>query len=132
MGFYLTGHNIFSIFRPVNRSDQMPCWRQWLSRARVFLLAAAACIFFVMDPAIACNYFRGLVSGSHWIFPDSRVFLVMIPSLWIDFAQDRQKNEFVFLSWPLLVRACLLALAVLAVFLFSQSRISEPFIYQGF
>jgi hypothetical protein len=132
MCVYLVCENIFASFRPVVNSDRKPQWRQWLSRVRVVLLAAAAFIFFAMDLPHAWDYFQGLVSGSRWVLPDSRVFWVMIPSLWLDFVQDRQKNEFVFLSWPLPVRASLLALAALAIFLFSQARISKPFIYQGF
>ena len=132
MSLYLVGENIFASFRPVVNLDRLPQWRQWLSRLRVCFLAMAAFTLFAMDLPRAREFFQALASGSRWVFPDSRVFLVMIPSLWIDFVQDRRKNEFAFLSWPLPVRAALLALAALAVFLFSQARISEPFIYQGF
>ncbi len=132
LSLYLVGENIVASYRPVLNLDRLPSWRQWLSRLRVCSLATAAFVPFVMDLPRAREFVLALASGSHWVFPNSRVFLVMIPSLWIDFVQDRRKDEFAFLSWSLPVRATLLALAALAVFLFSQDRISEPFIYQGF
>lgn len=132
MGLYLVGENAYASFRPVIKPDRQPWFKQRLATARVILLAAAALIVFIMAPPIAGQFFQGIFSTQRWVLPGSRVFLVMIPSLWIDYVQDRRQDEFAFLSWPLPVRASLLALAGLFIFLFAQARISDPFIYQGF
>jgi len=132
MGIYLMAENIRSATRPPLRLDQMPRWRQWLSTARVVVLALAAFAVFTMDPRVVGQFFLQLFSFERWTLPSSRVFLVMIPSLWIDYVQNRRHDDFAFLTWPRPARALLLAIAMLAIFFFSQSKVGEPFIYQGF
>jgi hypothetical protein len=100
--------------------------------ATVFSLGTLSLPFALMNLTAAGQFFHTLVTNIQWTLPDSRVFIVILPALWIDLVQHRRKNELAFLSWPLLCRAGLLAMAVLTIFLFSRSRIPEPFIYQGF
>ncbi|HEX7503475.1 MAG TPA: MBOAT family O-acyltransferase, partial [Acidobacteriota bacterium] len=132
MGIYLMAENMRSATRPALRPEQRPRWRQWLATARVMALALAAFVVFSMDLRVAGQFFRQLFSFARWTLPSSRVFLVMIPSLWIDYVQNRRRDDFAFLAWPRPARALLLAVAMLVLFLFSQAKIVEPFIYQGF
>lgn len=132
MGIYLMVENIRSATRPARRPDQEPRWRQWLSTARVMALALAAFAVFSMDPRVAGQFFQQLFSFDRWTLPSSRVFLVMIPSLWLDYVQNRRRDDFAMLAWPRPARAVFLALAMLSIFLLSQTTVSEPFIYQGF
>jgi alginate O-acetyltransferase complex protein AlgI len=132
MGIFLMAENIRSATRPALRPEQKPRWRQWLATARVMALALAAFAVFSMDLRVAGQFFRQLFSFARWTLPSSRVFLVMIPSLWIDYMQDRRRDDFAFLAWPRPARALLLAVALLVLFLFSQAKVAEPFIYQGF
>jgi hypothetical protein len=52
--------------------------------------------------------------------------------LGLDWLQFRKQDEVVFIRWPLLARSALLAFAILAIFVASQSEVSPPFVYQGF
>ena len=132
MGIYLMAENLRSATRPALRPDQKPRWRQWLSTARVMVLALAAFAVFSMDLRVAGQFFQQLLSFDRWTLPSSRVFLVMIPSLWIDYVQGRHRDDLATPAWPRPARAGLMALAMLLLFLFSQTTVSEPFIYQGF
>jgi D-alanyl-lipoteichoic acid acyltransferase DltB (MBOAT superfamily) len=132
LGVFLAAENIRAATRPVRRPDDAPWWRQRLANARVMLLALAASAFFAMDLSVVKPFFSAIFIGPRWALPSSRVFLLMLPSLWIDLVQHRRGDEFAFLSWPRPARVLLLAFAVLAVFLFAQGGTAEPFIYQGF
>jgi len=61
-----------------------------------------------------------------------RVFVVILPALWLDWVQYRRGDELVFLRWRRLAQAALLALAILAIFLATQTDTGAPFVYQGF
>jgi len=57
---------------------------------------------------------------------------LIVPAFVLDYLQHRSRNEMVFLDYPIVLRALLLALAVLLITVFSQSKLETPFIYQGF
>jgi len=132
MGIFLIGERLLSLGKPIVFPDQKPVWIQVSGMMTVLILLHVSLIVFLADFSILVQFFQSLFTNTQWILPDSRVFIVIIPSLWIDFLQYRSKNELVFLSKPLLSRSCLLAVAVLVIFLFSQSKMPTPFIYQGF
>lgn len=132
MGVFLIGERLLSLNKPLVFPDQKPVWKQVLGMMTVLILSFVPLILFLTGFSISVQFFQSLFTNVQWILPDSRVFIVIIPSLWIDFLQYRSKNELVFLSKPLFYRSCLLAIAVLAIFLFSQSKMPTPFIYQGF
>jgi len=132
MGLYLIAERILSFRKPLVPPDRKPVWRQVTAMATVFTLATLSLPFAFMNLPAAVQFFHTLFTDIHWKLPDSRVFIMLLPALWIDVVQYRQKNELVFLARPLCARALLLAIASLAIFLFSRSRIPEPFIYQGF
>jgi hypothetical protein len=56
----------------------------------------------------------------------------MLIALAIDIVQRYAEDEVVFLRWPRLAQASLLALSLFFTFIISQAEQSEPFIYQGF
>ena len=96
----------------------------------VFGLVVLAWVPFRMALPVALDYWRGMLALSHGTRPTPRLLVVLIPALWLDWAQAR--DEVVFLRWPRLVQAALLALAVLMIWLVSQAATGEPFVYQGF
>jgi hypothetical protein len=99
----------------------------------VFILVTLAWVpFRAPTVSTALRYWRGMLDWSNLRRPSIRAALVLIPALGIDWVQYRNADELVFLRWPRLVQATLLALAFLAIFLFAQAHIGEPFIYQGF
>jgi hypothetical protein len=65
--------------------------------------------------------------------PDWHLLILIALSLGLDWLQRRRRAETVFLSWPLLARSAVLALAVAAIVagLMSAGG-SPPFVYQGF
>ena len=132
VGLVIGFEGFFSFRRPKIPRDQAPRLKQWGSRILLFgpgLILLSVCqgnISFVIE------FISGFFKTSPWALPDSRVFLLIIPSLWIDFVQNRRKSEFVFLTWKLPIRSLLLALAIILIFLFVQGKIPQPFIYQGF
>lgn len=61
-----------------------------------------------------------------------RPILGMILSLTIDTFQHRAKDEVIFLKWHLVLRALLLALSIIFIFLATRADPGAPFIYQEF
>jgi alginate O-acetyltransferase complex protein AlgI len=132
MGGLLVFERIPSLWRPVIPPARRPRLRRYLGTAALWGGAVLAGVLFRASLPKAVAFWKRLFSFSDLALPQSRVFLVMIPALWIDWVQYRRRSEWAFLDWPWPVRALLLAIAALAVLLFSQSQINEPFIYQGF
>jgi D-alanyl-lipoteichoic acid acyltransferase DltB (MBOAT superfamily) len=133
MGIFLAFERLFSLWKSVVvPPDRKPLYKQVIAALRIFVLFLFSLIIIRSNIYSGGQFFLGLFTNIQWVLPHSRVFIVIIPSLWIDVIQYRRKNEMAFLSWPLPVRALLLATAILAIFLFSQSKIPTPYIYQGF
>jgi D-alanyl-lipoteichoic acid acyltransferase DltB (MBOAT superfamily) len=132
MAIYLIFERIFALWRPKGRAGKSSAWKEVLSMVMVPGLGSISAIFILMSIPTAFQFFQGVFTNTDWVLPNSRVFIVIIPALWIDYMQHRKKNELVFLSWSLVPRAIFLAMALLGIFLFSQSKIPTPFIYQGF
>ena len=118
MGLYLIAERILSFGKPLVAPDRKPIWRQALAMVTVFLLAVVLLPFALMNLSTVGQFFLSLFTNTQWELPDSRAFIVIVPAVWIDFVQQRRKNEMIFLSWPLFSRAFLLALAFLSIFLF--------------
>jgi alginate O-acetyltransferase complex protein AlgI len=131
-GLYQIVNRIPSLWGPVTPPQKQPLWRQGLGIVFVFVLATLAFAFFAADIPVALAYWRGLLNWSNLSLPSPQVFLILIPAVWLDWVEERG-GEFAFLGWPRLAQATLLAIAVLALFLISQSDLqSPPFVYQGF
>ncbi len=132
MGLVLVAEQIPSLWRPIVSPDKRPAWRRYLATAGLWVGGLLIVVMFKASVPTALVFWKRLLAWTGGAFPDSRVFLVMIPAFWIDWIQYRRKDEFAFLPWPRLARAILLAVAALAVFLFGRAQLNEPFIYQGF
>jgi D-alanyl-lipoteichoic acid acyltransferase DltB (MBOAT superfamily) len=132
MGLFLVGERLLALRKSLVSPDKRPLWRQLLNMTFVMSLSMGAFVVFLSDFATAAQFFQSLVTNIRWVFPNSRVLLLIPFALWIDFVQNKNKDEFIFLKWPLLSRSFVLALAILCIFLYSQSRLGTPFVYQGF
>jgi len=132
MGLVLIVERLPRLWRPVVAPDKRPAWRRYLATAALLVFGLLAVVMFKASVPAALVFWRRVATWTGSALPDSRVFLVVIPALWIDWVQYRRKSEWVFLAWPRLAQAAVLAAAVLAVFLFSRAQVNEPFIYQGF
>lgn len=132
MGLVLIAERLPGLWRPVIAPGKRPAWRRYLATTGLLVFGLLAVVMFKASVPAALVIWQRIATWSGSALPDSRVFLVVIPALWIDWIQYRRKNEWAFLAWPRLAQAAVLAAAVLAVFLFSRAQINEPFIYQGF
>jgi hypothetical protein len=131
-GGFLVGERLLALRRPVRPPAQVPVWRRTLATGVVFGLVLLAWVPFRVEIGTALDFWRALLDWSALHRPSYRPILVLLPALWIDLAQFWRDDELVFLRWPRLVQAALLALAVLAVFLVSRADSGAPFVYQGF
>ncbi len=74
----------------------------------------------------------GFWSWPEYQIPDPRIFLVILPALWLDWRQEKREDELFFLQWGPWMRAVLLAALLAALLLVSGSDQQVPFVYQGF
>jgi alginate O-acetyltransferase complex protein AlgI len=132
MGLVLIAERLPSLWRPVVAPEKRPAWRRYLATATLLICGLLVVVMFKASVPAALIIWGRILTWTGSALPDSRVFLIMIPALWIDWIQYRRKDEWAFLAWPRAAQAALLAAAVLAVFLFSRAQLNEPFIYQGF
>lgn len=77
-------------------------------------------------------FWRTLVVGEAGWALDWRVPVGAALSLGLDWLQARRGDEVFFLRWPLPVRAAVVALAGLAIFIALRPAGAQPFVYQGF
>jgi len=132
-GVYLVGERLLALWRPAGPPQHQPRWRQTLAMLFVVTLVVLAWVpFRAPDVPRALDYWQGMLDFSDLRRPTVRVFVVILPALWLDWVQYRRGDELVFLRWPRLAQAALLALAILALFLTSQVDTGAPFVYQGF
>jgi D-alanyl-lipoteichoic acid acyltransferase DltB (MBOAT superfamily) len=132
MGLFLTAERFISLDKPGAALDRQPLWRQISGFVSVFILGIVALVVFLMGFKTGFQFFQAMIINSQWVLPESRVFIVIIPAILIDIIQHTKKNELIFLEWPLPARSVLLGLMALSIYLFSQTDIPEPFVYQGF
>jgi alginate O-acetyltransferase complex protein AlgI len=131
-GTYLVGERLLRLARPVVPSRQRPWWRQGLAMLIVFTLVVVSLIPFHTGLPAAWRFLQVLVRPRAWEAFDPRILILVLPSLWIDSMQTWHGDEMVFLYWPRLARAALLAAAALATFLVLQGDATAPFVYEGF
>ena len=132
VGLLLMLERIINLIKPGLPPAKRPVWRQLAGMGTVLVSVFFSLIFFRMDIPVAFQFITGLFNWSPITLPDSRIFLLIIPALWIDWQQYRHNDETVFNNWRLLPRAALLAAALLAIMLSAIPQTPQPFIYQGF
>jgi D-alanyl-lipoteichoic acid acyltransferase DltB (MBOAT superfamily) len=130
-GTYLAAEQLVSLGRSAVARDRQPWWRQAVGAIVVFAFVTLAIIPFRMDLPVAARFLDGLCTWRGWMPLDARIALIL-PSFWLDWMESRGANERAFLAAPRLVRAGLLAAAVLATFLVTRGDLVAPFTYQGF
>lgn len=131
-GVYLIVERVLALIRPGLPPQQQPKWRQAAAMLIVFGLVILAWVPFRTSLHTALAYWRGMITFSSLALPPKRLLLLLIPALWLDWMQARHNDELVFMRWPRLAQAALLALAFLAILVATQVDTSPPFIYQGF
>lgn len=131
-GSYLIGERLLSFSRPTTPPQQRPWWRQAIAMAIVFGLNALTLIPFRLSPPVAVEFTRLLASRRVWMVPHARLVAVLALAVAIDWVQVRHDDELAFLRWPRLVRAGLLAAALLVTWLATLSDTGAPFVYQEF
>jgi alginate O-acetyltransferase complex protein AlgI len=133
-GIYLVIERVVSLWKPTVSPDKQPAWRQVIAAVCIFVLVALAWVPFHEGSQISTTlaFYRGLVSWDRWVMPDLRIAIVILPALWLDWVQYRNKDELVFLRWHQLAQSALLALAMLVILLTLQADTGAPFVYQGF
>lgn len=132
-GLYLIVERLLALWHPVGPPHVQPWWRQGIATLIVFGLVLLAWVpFRAPDVSTALDYWQGMVNLSNLSRPSLRILIILIPAFWLDWVQYRRTDELVFLRWPRLVQATLLAIAILAIFLMSQADTGAPFVYQGF
>jgi|GEM_PF-3535327 len=132
MGVYLISGRIYGTWRRVVPPDKRTFWQQLRGIGLVMTLFCLAVMVFRLDLGHMISFVKAL---RNWkVFPPTGlyVYFMMAVSLLIDFFQYRSRDEVVFLRWPPFLRALLLAVALLAVFLATRFQPAAPFIYQGF
>ncbi len=154
-GIYQVVERLISLRRPPVQPEQQPKWRKAGAVALVFVLTVLAWLPFRMDVPTAWEYLQGMFTPAQWAspalrqaasdllrgrgfwswpeygLPDPRVFLVILPSLWLDWRQEKHEELF-FRNWSPWGQAALLAAAVLLLLLVSGADAQVPFVYQGF
>jgi len=155
-GVYQVVERFISLRRPVRAVAELPRWRQSVSVGLVFILTVLAWLPFRMELPAAWDYLSGMINPSYWAdpafrlaasdllngkgfwswpafhIPDPRVFLVILPALWLDWRQEKGQEELFFLQWRPWMQAVLLAVILTALLLVSGADQQVPFVYQGF
>lgn len=155
-GLYQVVERFISLRRPAVPPDQKPAWRKAVSMGVVFVLAVVAWLPFRMDLATASEYLSGIFNPAQWAdpvfwkagadlmggkgillwpsygLPDTRIFLVILPALWLDWRQEKHAKELFFLAWRPWGQAALLAAGSLLLLIVAGADGQVPFVYQGF
>jgi D-alanyl-lipoteichoic acid acyltransferase DltB (MBOAT superfamily) len=134
-GFYQIVERLPALWRPVVPPQNQPIWRQGLGMGIVFVLVILAWVPFRWELPAAFEFWAALLNWSDISIRYRRLFFVMpflLASLVIDLFQYWKQDEFVFLKWPLSVRAACMALVLLLVFITTGGDFEQPFVYQAF
>lgn len=155
-GVYQVVERLLTIQGIIKRPAERSTWRKWLAGITVFLLAALAWLPFRTTLPAAREYLAGMLTPSQWAdpnlrraasdilhgkgfwawpqynLPDPRIFLVILPGLWLDWRQEKHNAEVFFKKWSPWGKALLWAAAILALLLVSGADQQAPFVYQGF
>lgn len=101
----------------------------------VFILVMWAWVPFRVEMPVAIEFWKQLLSFGEFGLQYRRLVIAagyVLASVALDIVQRYYRDEVVFLRWPRLVQATLLAIVIFLVFIVSQGGNVEPFVYQGF
>jgi D-alanyl-lipoteichoic acid acyltransferase DltB (MBOAT superfamily) len=135
-GIYQVAERIPTLWRPAVPPQKQPAWKQALRTALVVALAMVAWVPFRMKMPVAITYWQGLLQWSRVVevepVPFARFAIFMLPGLLLDWIQYRPQNELVYLRWPRLAQAALMAVALLFIIVTRRTEAPPPLIYQAF
>jgi len=134
-GLFQVYERLRAVWRPSPPPQNHPAWRQVGAIALVVLLSVLAWVPFRMQPAIALDYWRGMVgTGTPTLDTIAIIALFLIfVTLCLDVFQYR-KGELAFTQYPPIVKAVFINIVIFSVILATaaQGSAPPPFIYQGF
>jgi alginate O-acetyltransferase complex protein AlgI len=134
-GLYLVGERLLTLRQPVRQEHQKVRWAGWLSSLVIFLLVALAWAPFTMRIPNALALWQQLLVGNLFGTVDHSLMfslVVLIPAIWLDWAQYNKAEEMFFLHQKQFVQATILATVLVLILVVTTSGAGQPFIYQGF
>ena len=134
-GSYLVIERLLTL-RQESRPDHQSARRLGsLSNLIVFLLVALAWAPFAMRIPNAADLWRQLwvgdffsPQGNRLIFP----LVMLIPAIWLDWAQYNKAEETFFLQQRQVVQAAMLSTVIIFILVVTSAGAGQPFVYQGF
>jgi D-alanyl-lipoteichoic acid acyltransferase DltB (MBOAT superfamily) len=134
-GLYLVGERLLTLRQPARQEHQKVRWAGWLSSLVIFLLVALAWAPFTMRIPNALALWQQLLVGNLFGTMDHSLMfslVVLIPAIWLDWAQYNKAEEMFFLHQKQFVQATILATVLVLILVVTTSGAGQPFIYQGF
>jgi alginate O-acetyltransferase complex protein AlgI len=134
-GLFLAAEQLLRRGRRVVPPDEWPWWRQILGGVTVTTLVTLAWVPFRLELPATLSFWKALVTWTSLGIHHRRLLIalaLMVVGLAADWAQSRRREEFIFLLWPRLAQAGLMALILFGVWILSAADATVPFVYQGF
>jgi D-alanyl-lipoteichoic acid acyltransferase DltB (MBOAT superfamily) len=131
-GVYLVLERVANLRWPAAPAAVRPAWRYAAGAVLVFAVSCWTLVALRLPIAQALRFWQQLLIAPIGALPDGRVLLFMLPSIWLDWMQSRHGEDVVFMPWPRLARAAMLAVAVLLCLAAAGVSAPAPFVYQGF
>ena len=128
MGLFIVIENVRALFRPAVPQQTVPLWRKAIGTASLLVLMLIATAPFNLDLKNTLAYYRQLIFG--WsLHPIDLLPGIVIPiSLFIDWVQDRSKDEVVFLKWPAWLQVILIVSITMGTIVIQQLQ-SAPAVF---
>lgn len=134
-GFYLVVERLLTLRQAPRPEDQGVHWQGWVSSLVVFLLVALAWVPFAMRIPNAVDIWQQLWVGDFFSLQSNRLIfplIILIPAIWLDWAQYNKAEETFFLHQRQVVQAAMLATVIIFILVVTSSGAGQPFVYQGF
>jgi D-alanyl-lipoteichoic acid acyltransferase DltB (MBOAT superfamily) len=134
-GIYLVIERLIMLRQPARSGDAKNTWPGQVSTLVTFLLVALAWVPFTMRIPNALTFWKELIVGNFFGISDPKLLIalmVLLLSLWLDWAQYKRADETFFLHQNQVVQAGLLAIVAILLFVVTSAGTGQPFVYQGF
>jgi hypothetical protein len=131
-GVYLMGERAWGLARAAGGRAHLVPSRRGAGIAVVFVLGCWALVAFRNDMTITWAWWSAILRGQPGPMPAASMLVYIVPSLWLDWMQERHGAETAFDHWPRAARALLLASAMMLCFVMTRTVPPAPFIYRGF
>lgn len=131
-GTFLVIERIVRLRWPARPGATRSAWRELAGIALVFSLSIWSLALLRLPIDQALRFWQQLLTGPLGALPNDRLFLLMIPSLWLDWMQSQHGDDRAFLHWPRPARVALLTATVLFCLAMAGAVAPAAFVYQGF